>query len=136
MAAGSQFPEDIQKFIIDHINSLEQLEALLLLKNSADKAWSAEDVSRVLFTQPQSAEGRLKDLTARGFVEVTAPAPGSSTTTYRYKPATPEVHALIERLGESYKERRISVINLIFSKPIDKIRTFSDAFRLRKKDDV
>ena len=29
----------------------------------------------------------------------------------------------------------MTVINLIFSKPVDKIRTFADAFRLRKDED-
>jgi hypothetical protein len=32
-------------------------------------------------------------------------------------------------------KRRVTVINSIYSKPIDKIRTFADAFRLRKDED-
>jgi len=32
----------------------------------------------------------------------------------------------------SYADRRVTVIGLIFSKPVDKIRSFADAFRIRK----
>jgi hypothetical protein len=129
MSSANQIPDDVQKFINDHINSLEQLEVLLLLKNNAAKSWTADEVSRGLFTSPESAAGRLKDLAARGFLVEAGTPPA-----YTYQPP-PDVHAVIAKLEQTYKERRISVINLIFSKPIDKIRTFSDAFRLRKKDD-
>ncbi len=35
-------------------------------------------------------------------------------------------------LAEGYAERRVTVINLLFSKPVERIRTFADAVRLRK----
>jgi hypothetical protein len=45
---------------------------------------------------------------------------------------TPALDAAVAQLAKDYAERRVSVITLIFSKPVDKLRTFADAFRLRK----
>ena len=44
----------------------------------------------------------------------------------------PELDQAVVRLAKDYAERRVTVITLIFSKPVDKLRTFADAFRLRK----
>ena len=43
-----------------------------------------------------------------------------------------ELDELVGSLEKVYEERRVSVITLIYSKPVDKVRTFADAFRLRK----
>ena len=46
--------------------------------------------------------------------------------------ATP-IAQLIERLNRVYQERRVAVTTEIFSKPIDFVKAFADAFRLRKE---
>jgi hypothetical protein len=40
----------------------------------------------------------------------------------------------VDEVAAAYPRFRVSIINLIFSKPIDKIRTFADAFRLTKEE--
>jgi hypothetical protein len=40
----------------------------------------------------------------------------------------------IAGLAQAYTDRRVSVITLIFSKPVDKLRSFTDAFKLRRDD--
>ena len=39
----------------------------------------------------------------------------------------------MRRVAEIYRERRVAVITLIASKPIENVRAFSDAFRFRRK---
>lgn len=41
----------------------------------------------------------------------------------------------VDRLAEAYASSRARVIDLIFSKPADKLRHFSDAFKLRKEEE-
>jgi hypothetical protein len=41
----------------------------------------------------------------------------------------------VARLAGTYRERRVAVITLIVSKPLESVRAFSDAFRIRKKED-
>jgi hypothetical protein len=122
------FPEDVRRFIVDHITSVDQLEVLLLVRGQPRTDWGAVEVSRKLYTQPEAASLRLESLHALGFVE----RAGDSDPVSRYHPRTPELDQLASRLEEVYKERRVAVIALIYSKPDDPARAFADAFRFRK----
>jgi hypothetical protein len=121
-------PDDVKKFIADHINSVEQLEVLLLLHGQPQREWSAEAVSQELRIDPASAAERLVDLQARGLLAVSE----ASDPLYRYQPQNSNLEYTVNDLAKSYQEYRVTVISLIFSKPIDKIRTFADAFKFRK----
>jgi hypothetical protein len=120
-------PDDVRRFVSDHINSVEQLEVLLLLKAGAEREWTAGDVSQALYTTPAAAAMRLADLAQRGFISSNA----VQEPLFRYRPAG-EIDKSIERLAELYKERRVSVISLIYSKPHQQVQAFADAFKIRK----
>lgn len=123
--------EDLQRFIAAHVHSVEQIEVLLLLKKEPAREWTASEVSRALSSHPHSVETRMLDLRARGLVKSRE---GEQEFRFRYAPE-PGLDVLVEQLARAYAERRTSVINLIFSKPIDSIRTLADAFRLRPEED-
>jgi hypothetical protein len=126
--SGSVIPDEVQRFIAANVHSVEQLEVLLLLHRDATRAWSADEVARELRIDAGSAEGRLADLCMRRLlVETSAPA-----LAYRFEPATQALGRVVSSLATLYAERRVSVITLIFAKPTDTIRSFADAFRVRK----
>lgn len=127
MATG--LPEHVEQFILDHVDSVELIDVLLLLKRNQGKAWTPEEVSQRLYTTPKSAANRLAALRAS---RVAAAEDGPQQTTYRFGPATGELARAVEDLEQAYGSRRTTVINLVFSKPDEKIRTFADAFRLRE----
>lgn len=106
------------------------LEVLLLLRSGAQKEWDADAVSRELRSSPASAAKRLTDLCSCGLLSMI----GSPTPLYRYHPKTGELDSVVGELARIYPERRARVIDLIFSKPIDTLRDFSDAFKFRKDD--
>ena len=125
-------PEVVGRFITERIDSVEQLEILLLLHRHPERTWTAEAVARELRISALSAGERLEDL-ARDAILSRGEGPAVE---YRYAPARPGLEEAVAGLARAYAERRVTVINLIFSKPVDKIRTFADAFLLRKgKDD-
>jgi hypothetical protein len=117
-------PGDVAAFLDEHIVSVEQLETLLLLQNLPDAVWTAETLSKELYTQPDSAAGWLADLTRRGLLSEHEGA-------YRYAPRS-DLAPLVEALAITYAQRRIRVISRIFATPKDVASAFSDAFRLRK----
>jgi hypothetical protein len=127
---AGDLPEEVRRFITDHIDSVEQLEILLLLHQHPERSWTAESVARELRISALSADDRLKDMARSGLL---AKVQGSEVE-YRYAPSH-QLGEVVAGLATAYAERRVTVINLIFSKPIDKIRTFADAFRLRRDDD-
>ena len=122
------FPEEVQRFLLENINAVEQLEVLLLLRADPGKEWTAADVGQGIYTSPAAAVMRLQDLAGRGLLAVAAgPDPR-----YRYRPADSARARLVDLVAETYRERRVAVITLIYSRPSDRVQAFADAFRLRK----
>ena len=123
----SGIPGHVERFITDHINSVEQLEVLLLLHDRASEEWTGATVAKELYIDPNSAERRLADWHARGLLSASeAPDPS-----YRFAPQDSEFRRTVRDLASTYSERRVTVTNLIFSKPTDHISVFADAFRIR-----
>ncbi|HJR17334.1 MAG TPA: hypothetical protein VJ808_10815 [Gemmatimonadales bacterium] len=124
----SSIPEEVRNFLLQCIDSVEQLEVLLLLHRRREQEWSPEAVAQVLYSNPDSIRRRLAGLQAKELLASTA------STSYRYQPKTPALDATVTLLSDTYRERRVAVITVIASKPMENVRAFSDAFRLRKKD--
>jgi hypothetical protein len=125
---SEQLPDHIQQFLFQHIESLAQLEVLLLLRSQSDRDWSAEEVSKALYTSADTSAVQLDDLVKRGFLAKDSAAPPR----YKYAPEGSQ-DALVKDVAAIYQERRVSVITLIYSKPVNKVQTFADAFRIRKE---
>ena len=79
-------PDDVVRFLNEHIESVEQLEVLLLLHRAGASAWTADMVAAALYTQPASAARRLAALHEHGLIEQTpagARPPTASCSTGR-----------------------------------------------------
>lgn len=126
--AQTGVPAEVRRFIAAEIESVGQLEVLLLLRGAPDKSWTADEVERALVMQAGSATSWLEQMAGGDFVA--RQAAGS----YRYAPASAEVEQTIDRLAGSYAKYRVAVIGLIFSKPSEGVTRFPDAFRIRRKD--
>jgi hypothetical protein len=92
-------------------------------------AWTPETIARELYSTPSSVRGRLDALIRQELVGTEGTPP-----IFHYRPQTPSLVATLDRLAECYRQRRVAVITLIASKPLENVRAFSDAFRLRRKD--
>jgi predicted ArsR family transcriptional regulator len=121
--------KDVREFLARYIHSVAQLEVLLTLHSHADQDWDASRLARELAIDGDAATMYLEDLSSRGLLTYDR----TGTPTFRYGP-TSDLRTTIERLSETYTKRRVAVITLIFSKPVDDVRSFSDAFRLRKDE--
>lgn len=123
------FPAPIQRFIEHHIESLAQLEALLLLRKEPGRQWNAQEIASALYITSEMVGSLLGDLANRGFVQVIS----ADTPRYSYRTIDAATDQLIDQLQTVYRDRRVAVISLIYSKPLRKVQTFADAFRLRKE---
>jgi hypothetical protein len=128
--ADSGISEPVRRFVAAHINSIAQIEVLLLLRATADREWSAPEVSAELRSSVMSMQDRLGDLAARGLLAVRE---ADAVLLYRYAPASEDVSRLIDGLAHAYKERRLSVVNLIYAKPESDAVSFSEAFKISRK---
>ncbi len=128
---GAALPERVQRFLMTHIDSIEKLEVLLLLRNRTERQWTASEVALELRIAEASAAARLADLATSGLLVST----GEDPAAYRYSPTHSDDVRDISELATTYSERRVSVITFIFSKPQERVRGFADAFLLRKRGD-
>lgn len=126
--AGNGLPADVVELIAQHIVSIEQLEILLLFRARSEESWTAKQVSQELRTAELSATEHLARLHACGFVQ------HSSDGAFAYAPASEALRRAVDGLATAYAERRYTVIDLIFAKPIDKLHVYANAFRFRRDD--
>lgn len=115
--------DDIADFINRFIESVAQLEALLLLRSDPSVSWDVSALSRRLYIQDNEAAEVLKALVASGLVQ-------DNGGSYRYA-ARPELAIMVDRLAEAYSRELIKITNLIHTRN-RRIRQFADAFKFRK----
>ena len=129
--ANDLIPEDVRQFIVDKIDSVAELEGLLLLRRNPDTEWDVEALAQRLYTNRQQTEDVLAHLYSQGFLEVKKGEP----PTYHYQPGSLGLAEMVDRAAEIYSNYLVPVTNLIHSKPQTKVQQFADAFKLRKEDD-
>ena len=126
--AGRDLTAEVRQFVLDHIDSIEQLEVLLTVSKEL-RTWTVAQVQEEIRTDIDSARNRLQGLEQQGFLQKQTTG---TKVTYLYNPKNVELRNEVERVRESYREHRFGVINLIIAKPNDLIQTFADAFRIKK----
>ena len=124
----ADIPETVRSFVAQHIDSAELLETLLLVHSDATRAWTPDEVARSIYTVPAGATRRLEQLVSMGL----AASNNAADPAYRYAPSRPALAEQVDALAEAYRRARVPVINLIYNKPPDPLRSFADAFKLRK----
>jgi hypothetical protein len=128
---GDEVSPEVKRFIHGTINSVEQLEVLLFLMSNPEREWSADEVGASIRATPESVAEKLRDLHAARLLAV---SPGPPPC-YRYAPdSTALEQAVAQSLDRAYRERKDTVIKLIFSRPMKNISVFANAFRIRRDD--
>lgn len=125
----SGFSEELERFIAVEIQSLEQLEILLLLSGNPHKWWTAKGVYDVIKSSLPSVEGRLRELHERGVLL----RDGDQEMRYQFAPKDETIWRLVSELRDAYKERSVKVVQAIYSKAPDAVQEFARAFRVRRE---
>jgi hypothetical protein len=129
---GDPISPDVKRFIKTHLHGFSQLELLLHLRDSPNESLTAEVAARELRLGHEQAADLLADLHTRGLLAVDDSHPPAR---YRYEPKSEELALQVEGLAKIYPTYRHRIVQLIFAKPPESITNFSQAFRLRKKDE-
>jgi hypothetical protein len=123
-------PAHVLRFLKDYVQSIAQLELLLLLYRDRDNSWTVEAAAKAQYTAIGMTQTALESLRGIGLLAVTS----ESEPRYQYAPVSSELDQLVAELAQLYLERRVTIINLIYSSPLDTLQSFADAFRIRKKE--
>jgi hypothetical protein len=119
---------EVDRFIMDRIDSVPHLEALLLMWRDRGQTSSAGKLAGQLWLNPEVTNNILEDLERLGFLER-----DKSAGEYRYS-SDPETDRLVGLLNETYKRELIRVSTMIHSKASPAVREFAKAFRLKKDE--
>ena len=122
--ADELVPDDVREFILQYIDSITELEALLLLRANPDERWDLAGTTGRLYTDESEVEAVLSRLCAAGLLDC-------QEDVYRYAPQREEVRVLVDRVAAVYARHLIPVTNMIHAKE-RRIRDFADAFRFRR----
>ena len=123
----SELSGPVRELIARCIDSVESAELLLLLHRSPETFWAAAAAAQRLAIRPEIALKKLNALANCGLL-----AQGSGTGAFRYAPVDQAQASLVDELAEEYAVRRISVVNTIYSANLDRLKAFTDAFKLKK----
>lgn len=125
----TELNDDVSAFLRAHVTSVMQLEVLLHLRARAQHAVDPTHLSRELGGSVDSAIGCLLDLERSGLV---ARSDDPGELCYRYAPRDAALGGAVDAVADAYAKRKVAVVTAIFTEPADDLRSFSDAFRIRK----
>jgi hypothetical protein len=115
---------DLAAFVREHVRSVWAVELLLVLKRDPERSWAAADLVRELRASAMLVTDNLQRFERSGLVL------RDEDEGWRFAPANPVLDALAARLDAAYRERPVSVINLIAAPP-DPVQGLADAFKFR-----
>lgn len=120
---------DVYEFILDNIDSVPHLEALILLWNSRPVGWTPEELASRLYVPAERAAQVLRDLVRMGFI---AESPASPPK-YSYSPRSEQQDSLLASLDDAYRKDLVRISTMIHSKASSGVREFARAFRLKQE---
>ena len=126
----NDIPPQLKQFVEQNIESVSQLEALLMLRREPERQWTSADIAKALYIPNEIASALLVDFARRGFA-VLSTGPDAN---YTYRARDEDFDRLVGKLDTVYHDRRVAIISLIYSKPLNKVQTFADAFRFGKEN--
>jgi len=108
-----------------HIDSIGQLEALLLMFRNPGASFSNISLAQHLYVSDELALKILASLERNGLVQLLSDG-------YRYQSEFDE-HHLVRELEQGYARHLILITELIHAKPTKRIKEFASAFKLRRE---
>lgn len=127
MQAGNPTPSDVDRFIQDEIDTVPQLEALLLLWKSRPRSWQLTDLAAALYVSTEATRNIVEPLERRNLIATN----GSSD--YAYVPS--ERDTLIDAVDRTYRRELIRISRMIHAKAPSAVREFARAFIFKKERD-
>jgi hypothetical protein len=123
-------PDDVRQFLEAHIDSIEQLELLRVLGDDPSREWKVHEIAARVQAAAELAEAHVAALHGRGLL---LREEREGEVYCRYGPQSEAMAEPLRRLLEQYKERPVTMIRLVYSRPASSLRSFSDAFKFRKE---
>jgi hypothetical protein len=125
-------PEAIQELLKERVRTIDELEAMLLLRADPESLWDDERLAAALQVSPALAHAVLDELERAGICVREAPNAHRMRFTLNA-----ELARQLAELAIFYEQHRVDVLRFISNTAIsrvrtDALRTFAHAFREKK----
>jgi hypothetical protein len=117
---------NVDHFVLNEIESVPHLEALLLLWRTAPQQLSASQIAEQLYVSEAQGSTIAEDLCRRGLIVCT------DGQGFFYDTSDQQRNRLLDAVDETYRRELIRISGIIHSKASPSVRAFANAFRLRK----
>lgn len=123
------FPDELCDFMQHCTPSIEAVELLLLFARSPGREWTVAELAQAL--RPATVSDTVLREYLNGYVScgLVEKCPDGR---YAYSQPPPDRASIVAALEKAYNERPVSLVRLIYALKDKKIRSFADAFKLRK----
>jgi hypothetical protein len=122
---------DVYEYILDKIESVPHLEAVILLWNSRPVGWTAEELASRIYVPPDRTNQILQDLIRQQFVQQGVGSPAR----FSYLPRSEEQDDWMFRVDTAYRREIVRISTMLHSKASPSVREFARAFRFKKDRD-
>ncbi len=119
-------PERVLRFISETIDTVPQLEALLLLWEEPDKSWSPDEIASRVYVSREVSQQILRSLETRQL------AINEVDARYRYSAAWDSSGTLMPDVASTYRRHLVRIATFIHSGASTSVRDFARAFNLKK----
>ena len=122
------FSAEVRAFIASFVRSLWALELLLLLHRHPGRLWSIDALTAELRASTSVVADLVGAFARAGLLD----RDGDGAIVYR--PSTEDLRGIVDAIAAAYATTPLAVSREIFAASDDRIRSFADAFRVKKKD--
>ena len=122
---------DPYEFILRYIDSVPQLEALMLLWNSRPVGWTIDELASRLYLSKDRIGDLLRDLIRLHFVAEKQ----ASSPKYSYFAGSDEQDEMMRQVDAAYRHDLVRISTMIHSKASSAVREFARAFRFKKEQE-
>lgn len=119
-----------RNFLDKHVETVEDLEILLLLRAAPMRDWDAVDVGREIGLEPIAASNRLMRLYLNGLLD--HPQKGGRLFHFRHCVNSSSDRCLSE-LAAIFEKSRMEVVHHILNRQRTQLLHFADAFRIDRE---
>ncbi len=122
---------DVYSYILEKIDTVPHLEAVILLWNSRPVGWTAEELASRLYLPTEKVIEILNDLSRQQLAQQNASLPPR----YSYLPRNAEQDEWMYQVDVAYRRELVRISTLLHSKTSVSVREFARAFRIKKDRD-
>lgn len=120
-------PPNVLQFVTENIDTVPELETLLLLREGETRAWSEDEVAARVYVSRAAARGILEALRRKHLVVAQGEPP-----LYRYQPEQAGKAELIGEVAAAYRLHLVPMATFIHAKAPASVREFARAFDFKK----